>query len=88
MSDVYPVIAESTRQGKDWVHKCGATLLSKQVSHSIHDGPGLSGHGEVSIEVVPYCPACQSEPSSFGAPLRQNPVDVSEAEILRRMRNT
>lgn len=86
--DVYPIIKESTRQGEDWVHdSCGTILLGKRVTHSIHDGPGfLSGGGQVHVEVVPYCPSCEPEPPSGGAPIRQDPADVSEAAILRRMR--
>lgn len=86
-SDVYPIIEQSTRRGKDWVHNpCGTFLQGKEVTHSIHDGPGLlSGGGRVHTEVVPYCPTCGPEPSANGAPIRQDPVDVSEAAILRRM---
>lgn len=84
---VYPVIEDSTRKGDDWVHKCGTTLLSAKVIHSIHDGPfALSGSGSTSVEMVPYCPNCQEKPSQIGTPLRRDPVDVSEAAILRRMR--
>jgi hypothetical protein len=87
-SDVYPVILESTRDGKDWSHSCGTTLLGATVSHSIHDGPSpLSGGGQVHREIVLYCPKCQAKPSANGAPIREDPTDVSEREILRRMRD-
>lgn len=85
--DMNPVIEESTRKGDEWVHKCGTTLLGKRVIHSIHDGPfALYGSGQTHTETVPYCPKCQSEPSTYGAPLHEDPVEISEAAILLRMR--
>jgi hypothetical protein len=92
MSDNYPILEESTwnPEKHEWTHtKCGTILLSAPVSHSIHNGAGsLAGFGEVATARVPYCPTCESKPSPNGAPLRQNPVDVREADILRRMRQT
>ena len=86
--NVYPVIEESTRKGDEWVHKCGTTLIGKQVIHSIHDGPfALSGSGQTHTETVPYCPTCQPEPSPYGTPLSRDPTEASEVAILRRMRN-
>lgn len=91
-SDTYPILKESTSypEWQEWIHdKCGTALLAAPVKHSIHDGPGsLSGSGDVVTETVPYCPNCESKPSENGAPLRENPVDVSEANILRRMRTS
>ncbi|HSX14551.1 MAG TPA: hypothetical protein VLE72_01395 [Candidatus Saccharimonadales bacterium] len=84
----HPILDESTLTDDGWVHKCGTTLLSVTVTHSIHDGPGpLSGGGQVHSEMVPYCPNCQKPPSTIGAPLKEDPRDVSEREILRRMRD-
>lgn len=86
--ETYPILQESTQKGDEWVHKCGTTLLCQVVIHSIHDGPfPLSGSGQVYREEVPYCPACQDQPSSIGRPLRQDPVEAREIETLRRMRN-
>lgn len=88
-SDIYPILKESTNNpaAQEWTHdKCGTVLMAMRVRHSIHDGPGsLSGSGDVATATVPYCPKCESKPSPNGVPLRENPVDVSEANILRRM---
>lgn len=88
-NEVYPVIEESarTRDGKEWVHKpCGTILLGKTVHLSVRDGLfPLSGTGEVVRETVPYCPTCETEPSSHGT-TNSVDVDANEREILRRMR--
>ena len=82
----YPVLGESTQYGEDWVHSCGTTLLAAEVSHSIHDSLiPLAGSGRVHTEIVPFCPKCQEKPSPYGAPIKSDPVDTSEAAILRRM---
>jgi hypothetical protein len=87
MAEIYAVINESTRQGGGWVHQCGAVLLAAHVTHPIHDSAiPLAGSGQVYTETVPYCPKCQSKPSPNGSPVRQNPVEVAEREILRRKR--
>jgi hypothetical protein len=88
MAQDYPVLEESTVQGEEWVHKCGTVLLGARVHHTIRDGLfPLSGGGDVSIEIVPYCPECQEEPSPYGTPVREDPAEASEREILRRMSN-
>lgn len=67
----YPVLDESQLVAGDWIHSCGTVLLGARVHHSVHDGPfPLSGHGEVRVEIVPYCPTCQPTPSPNGSPIR------------------
>jgi hypothetical protein len=86
----YPVLAESTydAEEKEWTHSCGTILLATAVVHPIHDSPiPLTGSGRTYTEIVPYCPKCQSQPSRQGVPLRQDPNDIEEAAILRRMRD-
>ena len=71
MADVYEVIKESEPQADgSWKHKCGTTLMSVRVSHSVWDGLfPCSGTGEVRWETVPYCPSCQTRPSTYGNPV-------------------
>ena len=88
MTDVYPVIAESTPDGDGWVHSCGTTLLGATVTHSVHDGIiPLAGSGRVEREVVPYCPKCQDPPNPIGAPVTRPYVDDTELAVLKRMRD-
>lgn len=87
MPEHYPILEECTRNGDDWIHKCGTTLLGARVFHPVHDGPfELSGSGRVVHEIVPYCPTCEERPSERGAPIKEDPADVQERDILRRMR--
>ncbi len=68
---IWLVLSEST--GKERVgfkHKCGTAIQGKLVTHPIHDGPfALSGSGQVRSETVPFCPDCEMEPNSRGAPI-------------------
>jgi hypothetical protein len=83
----YAVLDESVEVNGEWLHRCGTVLASQVVSHPIHDGPfPLSGSGQVYRETVPYCPKCHAKPAPHGAPIRRDPDDISEREILRRMR--
>ena len=51
-------------------HKCGTGIQGKKVTHPIHDGPfPLSGFGRVHTETIPFCPQCEIEPNSSGAPI-------------------
>jgi hypothetical protein len=81
-------LEESVRDPNgDYTHICGAVLLGKTVFLSVHDSPfALSGNGEVVTEVVPYCPNCDNEPRTYGT-TRTNPSDVSDVEILKRIRD-
>lgn len=88
--DIYPILLDSTRrEDGTWFHNpCGTDLETAIVNHSIHDGPGpLGGGGEVFRESVPWCPTCDTRPSPNGPPLKENPSDTTDREILRRMSN-
>jgi hypothetical protein len=65
------VLTESTgKEGVGYTHSCGTKIQGKRVSHPIWDGPfPLSGSGQVHTEIVPFCPKCEEEPSSSGAPI-------------------
>ena len=87
----YTVLAESDyyQTAQEWRHRpCGSTVLMQtSVVHPIHDAwIPLAGSGQVYTERVPYCPTCQTKPSSAGAPLSEDPRDRQEHEILERMR--
>lgn len=86
----HPVLEESTfdAQKREWTHNpCGTVLMGKEVHYSIHNsGLPLAGFGDVRRVTVPYCPTCQTEPPDRGI-LDEDPVEVREAEILRRMRS-
>ncbi len=85
----YPILDECTRHenGELTHNTCGTKIMTATVRHPVHDGPlPLSGSGEVDIELVPYCPACEERPSEQGASVRQRQVDANEAAILRNMR--
>lgn len=70
MADANDVLTESTPEAEGWRHDpCGTVLLSASVTHSVYDGPGLSGHGQVQIQQVPYCPTCHEKPSAYGRPI-------------------
>ncbi|HRY52252.1 MAG TPA: hypothetical protein P5089_00155 [Candidatus Portnoybacteria bacterium] len=46
---------------------CGTEVLAAQILHPIHDGPfPLSGSGRVRTEMAPFCPKCETKPSSSG----------------------
>lgn len=50
---------------------CGATIMAILVRHPVWDGPfPCSGLGRVETVPAPYCPNCEEEPSSRGAPIR------------------
>jgi hypothetical protein len=65
------VLTESIgKPGVGYTHSCGTEILSKRVAHPIWDGPfPCSGSGQCEYETVPYCPKCEEEPSSSGAPI-------------------
>lgn len=67
----YLVLTESTGQpGVGYTHNCGTKILCINVAHPIWDGPfPCSGSGQCEYEIVPYCPKCEEEPSSSGAPI-------------------
>jgi hypothetical protein len=67
----YPVLDESIQDKKanTWTHKCGSVVMAARVLHPVWVRPFTGGFGEVDIEVVPYCPTCESKPSSDGAPV-------------------
>lgn len=47
---------------------CNAVIQSARVAHPIHDGPApFSGSGRCRYEDVPYCPQCETPPSSAGS---------------------
>ena len=68
---IWLVLSESTgKEGVSFKHKCGTEIQGKRVTHSIWDGPfPCSGGGEVQVETVPFCPKCETEPNSRGAPI-------------------
>ncbi len=68
---IWLVLAESTgKEGVGFKHKCGTGINGKPVTHPIWDGPfALSGSGRVHTETVPFCPKCETEPNSSGAPI-------------------
>lgn len=68
---IWLVLAESKgKEGVGFKHKCGTEIMGASVHHPIWDGPfACSGGGEVRVEIVPYCPACEIEPDSRGAPI-------------------
>jgi hypothetical protein len=50
--------------------KCGADIISAEVSHPIWDGPfPASGSGKCHYEDVPYCPRCEAKPDYQGMPI-------------------
>ncbi|MFH1820597.1 MAG: hypothetical protein ABH805_01665 [Candidatus Nealsonbacteria bacterium] len=69
--DKWLVLAESTeKKGVGYIHSCGTKIQGKTVFHPIWNGPfPLSGNGRVQPEIVPFCPKCEKEPSSSGAPI-------------------
>jgi hypothetical protein len=53
---------------------CHSPIRSARVAHPIHDGPfPLSGFGRCEYEIVPYCPRCETEPSSKGSCITTGP---------------
>ena len=59
------VLAECTKKGMDYIHKCGETILGKEITLSSRDGVGpFSGSGRAISQVVPFCPKCEREPIS------------------------
>lgn len=65
------VLTESTgKEGVGFKHKCGTEITGAKVYHPIWDGPfAMSGSGGVHTEMAPYCPKCETEPNSSGAPI-------------------
>jgi hypothetical protein len=77
MSDGQRVLEESTWNDEEqqWTHRCGAIVLGAKVYHSIYDSPlPLTGSGQVHVEMVPYCPACDTPPRQAGTPIRTVPL--------------
>jgi len=68
---IWLVLSESTgEEGKGFKHSCGTSIQGKKVTHPIHDGPfPLSGSGRVRTETIPFCPKCEVEPNTSGAPV-------------------
>jgi hypothetical protein len=46
---------------------CGADILSATVAHPLHLKGTDGGFGECRYSYIPYCPNCDTEPSSHGA---------------------
>ena len=78
MTDRYDqVLSESAwnEAAREWTHQCGTVLLAKPVHYSIWDGLfPCSGSGEVRVVTVPYCPTCETEPSSTGILMEGHPA--------------
>lgn len=68
---IWLVLSESTgKEGVGYKHKCGTEITGVSVYHPIWDGPfPMSGGGEVHVEIVPFCPKCETKPDSRGAPI-------------------
>ena len=68
---IWLVLSESTgKEGVGFKHKCGTEIQGKQQTRPIWDGPfAMSGSGRVHTETVPFCPECETEPGSSGAPI-------------------
>ena len=68
---IWLVLSESIgKEGVGFKHKCGTEIMGASVAHPIWDGPfACSGSGRVHTEVVPFCPKCETEPNSSGAPI-------------------
>lgn len=51
---------------------CKGTIMAVTVLHPVWDGPfPCSGSGQVKRgDDLPYCPKCEVEPSSSGAPIK------------------
>jgi hypothetical protein len=48
--------------------KCGSELLAARIAQPIWDGPfPCSGSGKCHYENAPYCPTCETKPSSHGS---------------------
>lgn len=87
--DEYEVLSKSVFDGSTsrWIHECGATIAVADVIHQLrYRRMPLAGDGRVQHEQVPYCPSCETEPSSDGAIIYIEDEEEREAEILRRMR--
>ena len=62
-NDNWLVLAECTREGDDWKHKCGEYVLAIEMRATVYDGVfSLSGSGETKPVTVPFCPNCEREP--------------------------
>ncbi len=84
---IWLVLSESTgEEGVGFKHKCGAEIQGKRVTHPIWDGPfPLSGSGRVHTETIPFCPQCELEPNSSGAPIDHDSVERREMGMLKRI---
>jgi hypothetical protein len=67
----YPILAEAEMKDDLYIHlPCGSTIMAMNVHHPIWLKEfTCAGGGDVSIEVVPYCPTCGPIPSSAGTPI-------------------
>jgi len=65
------VLTESTGCSHDgYIHHCGTEVASRRVLYPIWDGPfPCSGSGKCHSQEVPFCPKCEEEPASSGAPI-------------------
>lgn len=53
--------------GETWYcNKCNSEIQAIEQTQSLHLSGSLAGFGETRREMIPYCPKCESKPSSQG----------------------
>jgi hypothetical protein len=63
------VIYKKINNGYECV-TCESSIMGAKIVHPVWDSPfPMSGFGECMYEEIPYCPKCEKEPDSRGAPI-------------------
>jgi len=59
--------------------KCNSAIMAVKQIVSLHMKGAIAGFGETYNKIVPYCPNCEEEPSSFGVDYYGSETDPETA---------